>query len=114
MVRDGIERSLEMYLCLLKDQEARGVEREVLQGLADRVFQLIADLEKVKDMPPDEAHEEVTLDNGVTYTRKPIEPHEFEYGPPKKWKPKTGVTKGNHLVVKRAHPSWIPWHGRLA
>lgn len=116
MLREGLTSRLELYLCLLKEQEAQGVDRTILEGLAKHIIQLNNQLGELteQEIAMGVEEEEITLDSGVTYTRKVIEPHEFAYGKPKKWKPRTSVRKGNSLVVKRAHPSWIPWHGRLA
>lgn len=100
-----LEQRLSMLLSLLKDQEAKGMERETLQGLVQKIRRTSEDLDKARSS--EDSDLPVVWEDGDD----PDQP--FKYGKPKKFKQR-GLRRADHAEVKRSHPNPIPWHGRLA
>lgn len=120
MVSDSLRSRLEMFLCMLKEQEERGVDRSHLEAIAHQITKTQGELTSALEMeeargikPTVTMYEVVEMANGQTYTRRVKDPQEFAYGRPKRWTPRRTVRKAQSRVVKNAHPTWIPWHGRL-
>jgi len=109
MAKEALEARVALLMSLLKDQEARGVERCTLQTLAKKIQEAQQDLIRIQEQETAPKQQEAVRYEDGDDPDKP-----FRYGRPKKWPLRTTIRKGSHQTVKRAHPTIIGWHGRLA